>query len=112
MITRKGEPVAERVSNAADAVKHAWGEARDRGSDVVDAAREKVDHARAKVGDAQDALADQLESAAKALRRRNSEWPITRMTRDRPVSAIMVAFAVGALAGAVAGIMVAASEED
>jgi hypothetical protein len=111
MITRKGEPIAERVSNATETVKQAWNDARERGADAVDAAREKVDHARAKVGDAQDSLADQLERAAKALRRRSNEGPILRMARERPMPAILAAFALGALAGAVAGMMMASEKE-
>ena len=111
MITHKHEPMAERMSDAADAVKHAWAGARERGEDVVDAARERVESARHKVGDAQDVLADQLESAAAALRHSNNN-PVARMARSRPTSTVAVAFAAGALVGVIAGMLVSSMRDE
>jgi len=111
MITHKHEPIAERVSDATDAVKHAWAGAREHGEDVLDAARDRVEVARHKVGDAQDALADQLESAAAALRHSNNN-PVARMARNRPTSTVAVAFAAGALVGVMAGILASRMREE
>jgi hypothetical protein len=112
MITSKREQMSERLNDAADAVKTAWSDARERGADVIDAARDKVDSARDKLGSAQDSLADQLESAAAALRHNNSRGPISRMTRDRPMSAVVVAFAAGAIAAVLGGMLINAMSED
>jgi ElaB/YqjD/DUF883 family membrane-anchored ribosome-binding protein len=111
MITPKREPMAERISDAADAVKHAWEGARERGAEAVDAARDKAETVRHKVGDAQDALADQLESAADALRRSSSK-PVRRMARDRPMSTILVAFAAGFIAATLAGVVMNATRDE
>jgi ElaB/YqjD/DUF883 family membrane-anchored ribosome-binding protein len=110
MITHKNEPIGERITDAADAVKQAWSDAKERGGDVLEAARDKVDGARHKVGDAQDALADQLESAAAAIRHRNHN-AVSRMAHDRPMSTVVVAFAVGAVVGALAGMVVSSRNE-
>jgi ElaB/YqjD/DUF883 family membrane-anchored ribosome-binding protein len=112
MITQKREQMTDRLNDAADTVKEAWSNARDRGAEVLDAAREKVDGAREKLGQTQDSLADQLEAAAAAIRRHNKEGPISRMTRDRPLPAVVVAFAAGALLGVVGAMLLSGGGED
>jgi ribosome-binding protein aMBF1 (putative translation factor) len=112
MITQKREQMTDRLNDAADAVKQAWSDARERGADVLEAAKEKVDDAREKLGSTQDSLADQLEAAATALRRHNNQGPIARMTRNRPLPAVVIAFAAGALMGAVGSMLFNGSHEE
>jgi hypothetical protein len=112
MISQKREQMTDRLNDAADTVKQAWSDARDRGAEVIDAAREKVEGAREKLGQTQDSLADQLEAAAAAIRHHNNEGRLTRMTRDRPVPAVVIAFAAGALAGVVGAMLLGGSHEE
>lgn len=108
----KRDHVSDRLDDATDAVKQAWSGARDRSSDVIDAARETIESAREKLGSGQDALADQLESAAAALRRHSNVNPLSRITRDQPMPAVIVAFAVGALVGALGSLLVSTLGEE
>lgn len=111
MITQKRE-VTDRINDAADTVKQAWSDARDRGAEVLEAARETVDGAREKLGQTQDSLADQLEAAAAAIRRHNNEGALSRMARNRPLPSVLVAFAAGALVGVVGGMLLGGSNDD
>jgi len=111
MITSKREGMAERVTDAADAVKDAWTGARERGADAVETAKSTISNVRNKVGDAQDTLADQLEAAAEALRR-SARNPVSRMARERPVSTVVLAFAAGVVAATLAGVLINATNND
>jgi ElaB/YqjD/DUF883 family membrane-anchored ribosome-binding protein len=112
MITQKKEHMTDRLNDAADTVKQAWSDARDRGAEVLDAAREKVEDAREKIGQTQDSLADQLEAAATALRRHDNQGRIARMARNRPLPSVVVAFAAGALVGVVGSMLLSGSREE
>lgn len=112
MISHRREQVADRLSDAADTVKQVLNDARDRGSDALDAARDTMDAARTRFGSTQVSLAEQLETAAAALRRNAGSDPLSRLTRENPVPAVIVAFAVGALVGAVGSALMAGMQED
>jgi ElaB/YqjD/DUF883 family membrane-anchored ribosome-binding protein len=112
MISHRRDQVADRLSDAADTVKQAFNDARDRGSDALDAARDTMDAARTRFGSTQVSLAEQLETAAAALRRNAGSDPLSRLTRENPMPAVFVAFAVGALVGALGSLMVAGLRED
>jgi ElaB/YqjD/DUF883 family membrane-anchored ribosome-binding protein len=112
MISHRREQVTDRFNDAADSVKQVLNDARDRGSDVLDAAHDAVDAARSRFGSSQVSLAEQLETAAASLRRNAGSDPISRLTRERPVPAVVVAFAVGALVGALGSMLLAGVTED
>ena len=112
MISHRREQVTDRFNDAADTVKQVLSDARDRGSDVLDAARDTVDAARSRFSSSQVSLAEQLETAASALRRNAGSDPISRLARERPVPAVVVAFAVGAVVGALGTMLLAGAGED
>ncbi len=112
MISHKRDHMTDRLNDATDTVKQVLSDARDRGSDVLDAARDTVDAARSRFGSGQVSLAEQLETAAAALRRNAGSDPISRLTRERPVPAVVVAFAVGAVVGALGSMLLAELTED
>jgi ElaB/YqjD/DUF883 family membrane-anchored ribosome-binding protein len=115
MMSHAREHLADRLTDAADAVRKVLNDANERRADAVGATREAMDAARTRFDSAQVSLAEQLETAAAALRRNAGANPMSRFTREQPVRAVAVAFSAGAVLGVLGllgGLVLLGSRED